>query len=550
MVLAFTGVSLLLLTGVMLWGATNGWLTRRYNDYYDAVRAAEAATEKVIAHVSRDFQQSGFTGVNNNLGSYGALVPTSAESGVTLPFAFSDPLGSADRTYVQLLSGPEYSDLKWRYSGFPSSNASYRIVSNARTTGGGNSVVGALKQDVQIAAIPLFAFGVFYGLDLEINPGADFQVSGRVHCNGTIYCEPAANLSFTDHVTASGSIRHEAHPEDSSSRIFGSVTYAGEHDGSVTSLNLPLGQSADPATLHQIIEIPDPSESPSSPLGQQRYYNKADLVIKVYETNIVAHSGAYDGFNTPVPWSAISNFVITNFSWANFFDRREQKTVEPTGINVRKLRDQQSALNDILPGPGNVKILYIADLRPTNSTTLRAIFVHDAQTLPTDGLTVVTMNPLYLQGHFNAPDITPGLTNTSPRSGSLVADAITIWSVDWDNGNPATPVADPTTVNAAILAGIVASTNGVYSGGLENFFRLLENWNGRTLTFNGSMVVLFPSQIATAPWSDDPNIYRRPIRAYSFDANFKDPARLPPGTPEVRTLIRSEWAMTQPNSTQ
>ena len=36
--------------------------------------------------------------------------------------------------------------------------------------------------------IPIFQFGVFYNLDLEINPGATFTVSGRVHCNTNIYC--------------------------------------------------------------------------------------------------------------------------------------------------------------------------------------------------------------------------------------------------------------------------------------------------------------------------------------------------------------------------
>jgi hypothetical protein len=79
---------------------------------------------------------------------------------------------------------------------------------------------------------------------------------------------------------------------------------------------------------------------------------------------------------------------------------------------------------------------------------------------------------------------------------------------------------------------------------------MLEDWSGYTMTFNGSMVVLFSSQIATAPWPGSGDVYSAPTRKYSVDWNFKNPAKLPPGSPEVKTLIRSQWAMIQPNAIQ
>ncbi|PYL01529.1 MAG: hypothetical protein DME19_01330 [Verrucomicrobia bacterium] len=49
LVLVFTGVLFLLLSGVLAWTTTNSNLTQRYNEYYNEVAAAEAATEKVVA---------------------------------------------------------------------------------------------------------------------------------------------------------------------------------------------------------------------------------------------------------------------------------------------------------------------------------------------------------------------------------------------------------------------------------------------------------------------------------------------------------------------
>ena len=112
--------------------------------------------------------------------------------------------------------------------------------------------------------------------------------------------------------------------------------------------------------------------------------------------------------------------------------------------------------------------------------------------------------------------------------------------------------ATATTVNAAFLAGIVQTVSGSYSGGVENFPRFLENWSGVSFTYNGSMVVMYDTQVALGPWrgtGEDIGIYNPPIRSWAFDMNFRDPVKLPPGTPCVRALIRSGWSMIQPNTT-
>jgi hypothetical protein len=188
--------------------------------------------------------------------------------------------------------------------------------------------------------------------------------------------------------------------------------------------------------------------------------------------------------------------------------------------------------------------VYIDDQRPGSSGVLRAIRIADGILLPPDGLTVATPRPLYVEGNFNAPNLTVGSTDTSKtRPASLVGDAISVLSKNWDDGaniSNNNHGAGNTTVNAAFLAGIVPTTVGHYSGGLENFPRFLENWSGITLTYNGSMVVMFPSRYATGYWGSS-SYYTPPNRAWAFDLNFLQLNRLPPCTPGVRKLKRGQW---------
>ena len=90
-------------------------------------------------------------------------------------------------------------------------------------------------------------------------------------------------------------------------------------------------------------------------------------------------------------------------------------------------------------------------------------------------------------------------------------------------------------------------SNGTYySGGVENFPRFLEDWSGDTFTYNGSMVVMFYSQTSIGPWLGTGStfgIYNAPTRNWTFDLNFLNPAKLPPGTPELRKLVRGNWSL-------
>jgi hypothetical protein len=97
----------------------------------------------------------------------------------------------------------------------------------------------------------------------------------------------------------------------------------------------------------------------------------------------------------------------------------------------------------------------------------------------------------------------------------------------------------------------VETVSGSYSGGVENFPRFLEDWSGKVFTYNGSMVVMYDSVYATGQWGGTGStigIYNPPTRNWAFDTNFSNPAKIPPGTPSVRALVRDAWTSIKPSA--
>ena len=172
------------------------------------------------------------------------------------------------------------------------------------------------------------------------------------------------------------------------------------------------------------------------------------------------------------------------------------------------------------------------------------------------GLSITTENPIYIQGDFNANSAGGGFANASVAT-SVGADAITILSVNWNDVNSfaapfnnAFPRTGATTyIRTAVIAGkqvsfqipgwdttaIDGSQDFGTDGGVHNFLRFLERWNG-TLFYEGSIVSLFYTRQATGLFNSGGNNYSPPTRGYQFDVNFLNPTLLPPRTPMFRDI--------------
>ena len=551
MVMVFSAIAIIVLSASMNWTTQNSVYNERSVQLTVSAAAAEAATEKLVSRMMNDYNNGGEATVFNNLASYRTNVPTSTESSYWSGFSFSNAQGTTNQNYAERTQTQIYTNLSGQYAGLLGFASQYRVLSNAREIAGRYPVTNGVSQDLQLASIPVFQFAIFYNSLLEFSTAAPLTIGGRVHANSNIYVGSGSPLTFTTNVATTRSIDNPAWAGQGGSGWGGSVTYQGNISTNANSLTLPIGTNNSAASVREVINMPPAGESSASAMGQERYYNKAELQILVSNSTVtVKVQTPFDASPTTINFSNASYFITTNLT---FTDQREGKTIITTEIDVGRFTTWAATNTSVISklGAGTPpNLLYVADNRTTSGSQLTGVRLKNAQALPSRGLTVATQNPMYVLGHYNCTNAAHlGTTNTSStRPSSLVADAFTVLSPTWSDaasaGSYSSRVAGATTVNAAILAGVVYSTGSTqpeFSGGVHNYPRLLEAWSGQTLTLNGSIVNLFNSVRASTQFQWPGAYYNPPTRQFSFDNNFTDPTRIPPGTPQLRVLIRARW---------
>lgn len=548
LILAGLGVALLRSTQTVT-------LNERHNQYTRSVAAAEAATEKVLSQLSKDYLNRGDSAVVRNLQAYRMALPQEKEMGWWSDWEFSDAQGQVNQASVETGKASSFVRLNSIYRGLNAYSIPIAVTVEARQKNSSLYVVGAVRQEVELTRIPIFQFAMYSSLDMEISCGQPFTVTGRVHSNKNLYVEPDNVLTFLMDVTSAGDIVFGRHPLDGRGAPKGSVTYKAQKDAKVAALTLPIGTDNTPEAVREIIHLPPAGEDPESAMGRQRYFNQSELIVVVSNDLVQVTTGRENGFAVIVPTNQAAQFVTVSRS---FWDQREEKTVRPVDLDVNALRLWSATNSNVRPALGfhDVSSVYVVDLRSLPASDLAAVRVSNGQTLPPGGLTVATGRPLYVLGHYNQPNpaaLASGDTrDTSPAS--LVDDAVTILSPNWSDANSTSPVsarkALPTTLNAAILGGQVTTAGtGSYSGGMENFPRFLEVWGlDNPLTYNGSMVLMFPSLFATNRWGKA-EVYSPPKRDWAFDNNFTNALLLPPLTPGLTTVMRTKWTTVAPNQT-
>ena len=389
-------------------------------------------------------------------------------------------------------------------------------------------------------------------------------VNGRVHANGSIYTGTSASLTFNGTVTCTGTISSPAWNGQGPELV--------QHRHLQRKPAIPH-QRANRFPVHRHhqrpcrIEMPAAGEGPTSTLGQSRYYNQAQTVLLVSNTTvkmIVQASLNYNepgddpspltitSTNTPSALSTNFPFLVTTNS---FTDQRENKTVQTTQIDVGKygkwLQTNSTVLTKFPAGSGTYPtILYVADNRTTTSSQIDGVRLTNGIALPPNGglgWSVATPNPLYVLGNYNCTNSSylASTNTTSSVPAAFMSDALTILSSNWkdslSSSNYTSRTATDTTVDAAILTGIVPSTgssSSQFSGGVHNLPRLLEDWNSPStynLWLNTAIMNLYNSQTATHMFVNPGTYYDPPTRHFSYDLNYRIP-------PSSRPASRARWS--------
>jgi len=340
-------------------------------------------------------------------------------------------------------------------------------------------------------------------------------------------------------------------------------------------------------SYHELIEPPNNS-NPSYPdppeIAKRRLYNKAGVIVSVNGATITT-SGSSPNYTTVVSVTAANGTTLTSTQIDNIkkatskttiYDERENKMVDVVNVDVSKITPELNG------AAGFNGVLYVQDVTPTSTgdTEPRTVRLQKGGTLPTNGLTVASQNPVYIQGDYNTgtsydasgnplsasvpanstgnPNNTdsPTVSGYARKPSAVIADAVMFLSNNWKDSNASSTssslsnrVASNTTYNTAIMSGFIPSgwdpdgSGGAaaygYSGGANNFPRFLENWSGKSCTYFGSMVELFQSKIFTGKWNTG-DIYSPPQRRWNYDTLFSTTP--PPGSVDAVVIIRGTWA--------
>jgi len=486
--------------------------------------SAEAGLEKAIAQI-RAHYTSGATGPPDPLPSD------------------SFDLGNIAVIYNTVDNGADVMETltEGAYKGLYALVKSFTITSRAKDRG--TQTETKIESEVKDALVPIFQFAVFYEQDLEILSGPNMTLGGRVHSNHDLYLGSRASLKCDSWTTSAGNIYH-GRKDDPSDDMTGDVTIKDRYgtyqsmknsDGTwldandpawvsnslnrwggkvqdqshgMTELNLPVVVSGDPIDMIKR----------ASGGNTDSYENRAGL--KIVDGQVL-YKNASD-----VWVDVTSTFTSTSILTTNsFYNYREGKTATAYDIDISKLNT-----SGYYPRNG---ILYAS--RNQVAGTQQAIRLVNGATLSAP-LTVVTNNPLYTLGNYNS---------VNKKAAALFTDALTVLSTNWSDANSnnalSSRVAANTTVNAAFLTGNSQTTLSHYNGGLENLPRFLETWSGKTFTYKGSMVDLWFSEQATGDWVYGSPQYEAPNRDWAFDTAFLNPANLPPGVPQINTVLKVSW---------
>ena len=190
----------------------------------------------------------------------------------------------------------------------------------------------------------------------------------------------------------------------------------------------------------------------------------------------------------------------------------------------------------------NRAIIFRHALKLTNGSNIRGLGV--------TGLTIVSENPVYVHGDWNAIN-----AFSDPHAATAVmADAVTLLSNQWNDRVSFTSPYDTngrartaqSWYRLAIIAGkgvafprpdLITPTDFGTDGGAHNFLRYLEGGAVQgTLNYRGSIATFYYNRQGVGTYKCCTTVYSPPIRAYAFDIDFLNPALLPPNTPVFRDM--------------
>ena len=446
-------------------------------------------------------------------------------------------------------------------------------------------------------------WAMLYNGDLELHPNSPLSLDGWVHSNGNAYIgngatpppsptpdadgvipnpgpipTPPQMVTFADRLTFAGSYKAGYHPNDSRNTTHTNVADA------ITPTDLPPGSEqvyypfgwnptqfnttdadANNDGFREMIEKP---VTGTDVVQSTRLYNQASIAFEVdASNNIKVYTGT--GPTKTLVTSSGTTLAGTAYSAAgNSFKPGYFLQDQREGAKVRVVNFDVAEFIKYFPNHNTKSwngIIHVRDSSGSASNKA-GVRVLNGSKVPAGGISIVSDNPVYVQGDFNTGRVAgtseppsnttntedPDVSGYTRRPASIMADAITLLSNSWSDGNSysglSARIASNTTINAALVAGNVPTAAGNYSGGGENFVRFLEDWTDKRFTYYGAMMNMYASSQGIGAWTDSPtaNIYKAPNLKWYFDKTLSvdsdgNPVSVPGYVSTVAYLQQQRW---------
>lgn len=480
-----------------------------------------------------------------------------------------------------------YGPNTWQYSYF------YLAAADVTVPALKGSVTAKVRRIFEKKFDNPWSYAMFYTDDLEFQPTTAFTINGPVHTNGSLYIG-TSNFNAGSTVAYAGDYVNGFSPLDTVHSPPVTAPNFAKSDPALTLSDMPpsqvsaylpfgwnvklstaAGSGTNNDTYHELIERPGTG---TDQLATIRMYNQAAYRVVIDSDNSMTIT---DNFGNAITTSGTTKNAYNAITGAitvdqAIQDQREGKYVRLTTVDVAKLKTALDAgtlpVVSATPSGGGWPIgnvIYFSDKTTDGNsvsskiagvtsvnTTERAFRLINGYAMPNNGLTVVCENPVYIQGNYNAATTstatipsnngtytTPTASGYTRKYAAVYADAITVLSGAWSDANSTSSIssrgASNTTVNAAFVTGNVPTVSGSYSGGGENFIRLLEDWKNNTFCYYGSLVQLFASVQGTGKWTGSGNTYKAPITTKLYwDTNFGNGA--PPGRLQIAAYLQQQ----------
>ncbi|MBN1913245.1 MAG: hypothetical protein JW788_02475 [Candidatus Omnitrophica bacterium] len=441
-----------------------------------------------------------------------------------------------------------------------------------------SNIKATLNQAVILRLVYTFQHTVFYSQDLEILPAPSMTLAGRIHSNSDIFLDcydSGATLTVnSEYLRSAGHIYHgrKIDRRHSPGRVRIKKAGTGSYNYMNPSgfLNVPpyydseSWPSADGTWIadattrwggtvqdssHGVSELVVPSVGSIATDG---YYSQ---IANIYIYNDTVYTGlpaALGGSGVPISEGSGADDLPpgTITTTDQFKNNREGKFVSMTNIDMQKLAgyvddadkaDGVPSRTSRIPSNG---LMYVTRDQAVGAGEQPGIrLVKGDEIERSNGLTVVSNDPVYVQGDYNT---------VSKKAAAIICDSLNILSNSWDDDADSTQTTEPnfstyrtastTTVNAAFIAGTETTMPWTSDGGgLQNYPRFHEKWTGITLNITGSFVSLGESQIATGHYAWGPPQYYPPNRNWQWDTDFSNHSNLPPFTPWAVEARRGAW---------